>query len=211
MDRKLKGICFLHSLSHISALPQLCRSAGLEVIEVQHQQQLDAQLKLAPKMLVIIAAEQLPGLALSIPKWIERIMEHHAVALFDVQRNSIDPVYWLVKGGHGFIYQEERYEKCLSAIQAMLDGQLWFSRLSLEMALKDLLLDNRRLQHCDCEGIDKLTEREQTIVRLVASGASNKEIAKQLFISDNTVKAHLASVFRKTETRNRAELVGKLW
>ncbi|MBI5031084.1 MAG: response regulator transcription factor [Chloroflexi bacterium] len=51
-----------------------------------------------------------------------------------------------------------------------------------------------------------LTPREKEITVLVATGASNKQIARQLFISVNTVKTILAKVFEKTSTQTRTEL-----
>ncbi len=54
--------------------------------------------------------------------------------------------------------------------------------------------------------MNNLTPREKEITVLVATGASNKQIARQLFISVNTVKAILAKVFEKTNTQSRTEL-----
>ncbi|HNX46654.1 MAG TPA: response regulator transcription factor, partial [Anaerolineaceae bacterium] len=50
-----------------------------------------------------------------------------------------------------------------------------------------------------------LSEREIEILKLVGQGKSNKEIAENLFISVNTVKVHLTSVFRKTGVTSRTE------
>jgi DNA-binding NarL/FixJ family response regulator len=55
--------------------------------------------------------------------------------------------------------------------------------------------------------LQRLTNRERTIIQLVSSGARNKEIAQRLCISEHTVKAHISSIFRKTESRNRVELL----
>lgn len=51
-----------------------------------------------------------------------------------------------------------------------------------------------------------ISEREVQVARLVADGASNKEIARQLMISERTVKAHLTSIFEKLSLRDRLQL-----
>lgn len=52
----------------------------------------------------------------------------------------------------------------------------------------------------------QLSEREQQVAELVAGGASNKEIARQLDITERTVKAHLTAIFEKTGVRDRLQL-----
>jgi DNA-binding NarL/FixJ family response regulator len=56
----------------------------------------------------------------------------------------------------------------------------------------------------------QLTEREQEIVRLIATGASNPEIAQQLFLSRKTVERHVSNALRKVGARNRAELAARV-
>jgi DNA-binding NarL/FixJ family response regulator len=55
-----------------------------------------------------------------------------------------------------------------------------------------------------------LTEREHTIARLIAEGASNPEIARELFLSRKTVERHVSNVLRKAGARNRAELAARV-
>ncbi|MGH9110337.1 MAG: LuxR C-terminal-related transcriptional regulator [Acidimicrobiales bacterium] len=58
---------------------------------------------------------------------------------------------------------------------------------------------------------DVLSKREQQIADLVSQGLTNKQIAKRAFVSENTVKQHLKRVFVKTDVRNRAELMQRIW
>jgi two-component system response regulator DesR len=55
--------------------------------------------------------------------------------------------------------------------------------------------------------VANLTEREREVLDLVAQGATNREIAEQLFLSPHTVKEHTSSLYRKLKARNRAEAV----
>jgi DNA-binding CsgD family transcriptional regulator len=58
---------------------------------------------------------------------------------------------------------------------------------------------------------DVLTPREQEIAELVSAGLTTKEIASRAFVSENTVKQHLKRIFAKTDVRNRAELMQRVW
>ena len=54
--------------------------------------------------------------------------------------------------------------------------------------------------------LNQLTTREKSVIKLIASGAKNEDIADQLNISSHTVKTHIYSAFKKTNSRNRVEL-----
>jgi two-component system NarL family response regulator len=56
-------------------------------------------------------------------------------------------------------------------------------------------------------GAPRLTDRELQVLRLVARGSSNREIAKELFISDNTVKNHVRNILEKLQLHSRMEAV----
>jgi DNA-binding NarL/FixJ family response regulator len=58
---------------------------------------------------------------------------------------------------------------------------------------------------------EPLTERERDVVRLVARGRTNQEIAAELFVSLSTIKTHLGSIFTKLGARNRVEIAAWAW
>jgi LuxR family maltose regulon positive regulatory protein len=57
--------------------------------------------------------------------------------------------------------------------------------------------------------IDPLTEREQEVLRLLADGISNKEIASRLVVAPSTVKQHLKNIYSKLEVHNRTQAVAR--
>jgi DNA-binding NarL/FixJ family response regulator len=89
------------------------------------------------------------------------------------------------------------------AIQAAAAGQAL-----LDAAVQARLVDVARLPPtAPTELPDGLTEREGEVLRLIASGKSNREIAGQLYLSDATVKTHVNHIFAKTSCRVRAQAV----
>ena len=85
----------------------------------------------------------------------------------------------------------------------------------MNSALSELLVKVSKLNQLPANqqqqsiSLPSLTRRENTIIGLVSRGAKNQEIADQLHISPNTVKTHLYSIFRKTQSRNRIELISR--
>lgn len=69
-------------------------------------------------------------------------------------------------------------------------------------------VEDDRYQHS--EYLQLLTERERSVALAVANGATNKEVARQLDITERTVKAHLTSIFKKLVVRDRLQLILKL-
>lgn len=82
------------------------------------------------------------------------------------------------------------------AIQAVGRGEAWASRRVISRALS---LTRGR------DGAARLTKREKQVLRLLALGRSNAEIADELFVSEKTVKTHVSSVLRKLHVRDRLQ------
>ncbi len=148
-----------------------------------------------------------------IPTDIMALAGNHKVAIFNCQRDGVCEKVALLAGVQGVFYQEDRVDIMLKGIESLLADERWFKREIMNEAIEELLQNPNLLQQSEQLNVkDKfvfptLTKREKTIIHLVSSGAQNKEIAEQLHISPNTVKTHIYSIFRKTSSRNRVELM----
>jgi DNA-binding CsgD family transcriptional regulator len=86
-----------------------------------------------------------------------------------------------------------------------LAAQLGASALA-ELVLEQLIAAGGRPRRARRAGGDCLTPAERRVAELVAGGATNREAAEQLFLSEKTIETHLASTYRKLEIRSRAQL-----
>jgi two-component system, NarL family, nitrate/nitrite response regulator NarL len=93
--------------------------------------------------------------------------------------------------------------KCLACVH---HGQIWASSQELTYLL-EALREPRPLRVVDAKGSELLTEREMAVVRCVADGLTNKEVAAQLGLSQHTVKNYLFRIFDKLGVSSRVELV----
>ena len=94
-------------------------------------------------------------------------------------------------------------------VAAIEQGELWIRRVISSRLLDDLSARFREDAHASKaigDDLALLTEREREIVRLIGSGESNKQIARELCITERTVKAHLTGIFRKLGVADRVRL-----
>jgi DNA-binding NarL/FixJ family response regulator len=144
----------------------------------------------------------------------KRLANNVRIVLFNAPAGLHDEMQLLISGVAGIFYQNERLEIVLRGITKLQKNERWFKRGTMNNALTELLDDASKSDILSTKSqpihVDSptLTRRENTIISLVSVGAKNQEIADQLHISPNTVKTHLYSIFRKTSSRNRIELIG---
>jgi DNA-binding NarL/FixJ family response regulator len=119
-----------------------------------------------------------------------------------------DDLFEAIKAGaNGYLLKEISVEDVAESIRAVAEGE---SRITPSMASKLLLEFNamakRAHERPQLPG-PVLTTREMEVLRLVAKGMSNREIADQLFISENTMKNHVRNILEKLHLHNRMEAV----
>lgn len=97
-------------------------------------------------------------------------------------------------GADGYLLKDTEPDLLLGQIKRIAQGEVILSD-----SIKDLLLEQRPEQ----DPIYTLTDREMDVLRLIATGLSNKQIAAQLFISEETVKVHIRNLLRKLNVHSR--------
>ncbi|MCW2784861.1 MAG: response regulator receiver [Marmoricola sp.] len=115
-------------------------------------------------------------------------------------------LYEAVKNGaSGYLLKDSSIDEVAQAIRVVADGQ---SLISPSMAAK-LIDEFKEISRADRDQVNvpRLTDRELEVLRLVATGLNNREVAKRLFISENTVKNHVRNILDKLQLHSRMEAV----
>jgi two-component system NarL family response regulator len=121
------------------------------------------------------------------------LSEDHELALF-------------LAGIRGLCAHDVRPEMLRQVLDAVERGELWIRRALVPKLVDSLTLGDDASATGQTGRFAILTPREIEIARLIGQGASNKTIARQLAITERTVKAHLTTIFRKTGTDDRVKL-----
>lgn len=113
-------------------------------------------------------------------------------------------------GAVGYLLKDVSSEKLIEAIQAAHKGDYFLlPSITAKVVSEFSKISKPIRKHKDEMIPDPLSPREIEILRVVATGASNKEIADQLFISEGTVKNHLSSILGKLGVRDRMQAILK--
>jgi DNA-binding NarL/FixJ family response regulator len=107
-------------------------------------------------------------------------------------------------GASGFLLKDVPEDQLVAAIRVAADGGAMFSPSATRRLIEELA---RRSPHQPPPGLAELTPRELDVLRLVARGMSNAEIAARLVISEHTGKTHVAHILGKLDVRDRVQAV----
>jgi DNA-binding NarL/FixJ family response regulator len=119
-----------------------------------------------------------------------------------------DEVLWgaLEAGAAGFVLKDSSAEDLIAAVRAVAAGAAWF-----DPAVAPRILEHYRRRVApaarEAARLELLTDREREVVRLMARGATNAEIAGTLYVAEATVKTHIGSIFGKLGVRDRAAAI----
>jgi DNA-binding NarL/FixJ family response regulator len=119
-----------------------------------------------------------------------------------------DEMLWgaIEAGAAGFLLKDSSAEDLITAVRAVAGGGAWFDPAVAPRVLeryRELVAPATR----DAARLDELTDREHDVLRLMARGATNAEIAATLYVAEATVKTHVGSIFTKLDVRDRAAAI----
>ena len=106
-------------------------------------------------------------------------------------------------GACGYLTKDSSTDEIASAIRMAANGE---TAVSPQLAAS-MLGELRRLDRPDAEEDRLITKREEEVLQLIADGLSTPEVASSLYISQKTVKNHLAAIYQKLDARDRTQAV----
>jgi DNA-binding NarL/FixJ family response regulator len=136
-----------------------------------------------------------------------RTSQHHTAVIMLLQSpNSSNVVNAFRHGARGVFYRSHSLKALSKCIRIVHQGQIWVGNGDIEhimCALSNLT----PMRFNDAKGQPMLTSREEDVVRLVAEGLKNREIAKKLGVAEHTIRNYLCRIFEKLGVSTRVELI----
>ena len=187
-----------------SGLSELLERRGIEVCAAVGDGEEGCRLaaELAPD--VVLLDLRMPGLdGLSVLERIAALDPGCAVVMLTTSSDERDLVTSLRSGARGYLLKDMEPEQLVDALVAVTEGETVVAPEMTSVLAK--VVKGGTVDSGQPDRFSSLTPREFEILRHLSEGQSNKEIARDLGITDGTVKLHVRSILRKLEVRSRVE------
>ena len=176
---------------------------GIEVVgQAAHARQaLEAARELKPD--VVLVDVRLPGGGLEALRWITSVLPDARVLMLTPDEREADFYEAARAGARGYLVKDTAGAELAAAVRA---AAVWDTPVSPAMAsrlMREFSDLSRRLDTQMRPRVQPLSGRELEVLRLVARGLTNRQVAAELYISENTVKNHVRNILDKLQMRSR--------
>lgn len=182
----------------------LQRMRGFEVYGVPEKEIIPEIEKLKPDILVI-EIEMIKSDRLQLISEIKkRFSNLKIIVLLDIEhQNNLLEILQLQL--NGYLIKSISREELINATTCVHKGERYFSKEINQYIMENIFEKKENTREKNIKNI--LSEREKEILHLIVSGSNNKEIAKKLYISPNTVLTHRRNIMKKLKVKNTAQLI----
>jgi len=136
---------------------------------------------------------------------VKKLMPHLEIIILTVYEDEPHIFEAIKAGAKGYLLKDVSIDELLEAIRKVYKGEALIQPVIAAKVLKEFaMLDKKKIKEGD-RFYNELTEREKEILRLIALGGANKEIAKKLGIVEKTVKNHISNIFQTLHVNNRTK------
>jgi DNA-binding NarL/FixJ family response regulator len=158
---------------------------------------------------VIVVDIQLPGMnGIELIKRIKKShpeIEARTLTVFDDEQFARQAIK---AGAIGYVIKDAAKDELVKAVRSAAKGETLIST-SVARKLIDEMTEPAAKKKKKAEGFEGLSQREVDVIKLMAKGHNNRQIADLLYISEHTVKVHIRNIFRKIDVTDRTNAV--LW
>jgi DNA-binding NarL/FixJ family response regulator len=138
---------------------------------------------------------------------IHEVVPSAKIIMLTISDEEADLYEALKAGAMGYLLKEISIEEVATAIRAVHGGQSLISPSMASKLITEFATMSRKSDDRQQVPTPRLTDREMEVLKLVAKGLNNRDIAKELFISENTVKNHIRNILEKLQLHSRMEAV----
>jgi DNA-binding NarL/FixJ family response regulator len=170
--------------------------------------------KVKPDVILLdLTMPRMPGL--DVIRQIVPVFPSAKILIFSMHNNTDYMLTSALNGASGYLEKDTSRDEMLRAIRAIAKGELYFPPFASSVIIKNLLKQLSRVsdvrpaqEEVQEKSIWKIiTPREQQILKCLTEGMSSKDIAEKFDISSNTVANQRASIMKKANVKNTAELI----
>lgn len=138
---------------------------------------------------------------------IKEMLPNAKILMLTISDEESDLYEAIKEGASGYLLKEISIEEVANAVRAVHAGQSLISPAMASKLLSEFATMMKKTDEPHAVPAPRLTERELEVLKLVARGSNNRDIAKELFISENTVKNHVRNILEKLHLHSRMEAV----